>query len=178
MKALPRARQASLIVKEVDDETLIYDMETDQAHCLNDTAARIWKRCDGQTSVSQIAEGLGTEGRTSVDENVVWLALDQLEKFKLLEQRIEKPAAFQTGISRRQAVRAFGMGALALPMITSIIAPTASQAQSVIPIGGCCVNPSDCGCQTCCESPREGDPACTEYPASPQKSTKQCYPQI
>ena len=55
MKELPRARQASLIIKEVDDETLIYDLETDKAHCLNSTASRVWKSCDGRTSVAEIA---------------------------------------------------------------------------------------------------------------------------
>ncbi|MDQ5844969.1 MAG: PqqD family protein, partial [Acidobacteriota bacterium] len=55
MKALPLARQSSLIVKELEDETLVYDQETDQAHCLNETAALVWKNCDGRNSVNEIA---------------------------------------------------------------------------------------------------------------------------
>jgi len=40
---LPLARKDQLIVKEVDDEVLVYDLKTDQAHCLNKTAALVWK---------------------------------------------------------------------------------------------------------------------------------------
>ena len=36
---LPKARTEQLIVKEVDGEVLVYDLTTDRAHCLNDTAA-------------------------------------------------------------------------------------------------------------------------------------------
>jgi hypothetical protein len=31
----PTARKDQLIVKELDDETLVYDLERDEAHCLN-----------------------------------------------------------------------------------------------------------------------------------------------
>ena len=48
MKVSPVARTESLIVKEVDGETLVYDLTTDKAHCLNDTATRVWKNCDGR----------------------------------------------------------------------------------------------------------------------------------
>jgi hypothetical protein len=87
MKALPRARQASLIIKEVDDETLVYDVEADKAHCLNTTAAQVWKSCDGKTSVKEIATQMSSTDGAPVDESLVWLALDQLEKFKLLDAR-------------------------------------------------------------------------------------------
>ena len=141
MNALPRARQASLVVKDVDDETLVYDLETDKAHCLNSTAARVWKSCDGQTNVDQIAAQLSSENQTTVDTNLVWIALSQLEEFKLLQEPLTKPAHV-VGVSRRQAVRTLGLAAaLAVPMVTSIIVPTASQAQSGGQLGDCCENP-------------------------------------
>ena len=178
MKALPRARQASLIIKEVDDETLIYDRDSDEAHCLNSTAARIWRSCDGQSTVSEIAERLGTEMQTTVDENVVWLALDQLEKFKLLEQPVAKPA-WMTGVSRRQAVRTLGIAAIVSPLITSIIVPVAAQGGPCIPPGGtfCCKDPKDCCCPpsnpTCC-NPTPANQPCTVYTTNPQQAGKQC----
>ncbi len=85
MNVQPLARQASLVVKELEDETLVYDLETDKAHCLNSTAARVWKSCDGHSTVTDIAEQLSSPGKPAVDESVVWLALDQLERFKLLD---------------------------------------------------------------------------------------------
>ncbi len=152
MKVQPLARQSSLIVKEVDDETLIYDLESDQAHCLNNTAAQVWKNCDGRSTVDEIAHRLGKTANTTVDENVVWLALDQLEKFKLLETQAAAPVFAVAGMSRRQAVRALGAAAIALPLITSIVAPTSAQGTSVASCD--CNNPNECvarhGAGYCC----------------------------
>jgi hypothetical protein len=179
MKVQPLARQSSLIVKEVDDETLIYDRDTDKAHCLNLTAARIWKSCDGQSTVSEIAERLGAEMQTPVDENVVWMALDQLEKFKLLDEPVAKPA-WMTNVSRRRVVRTLGIAAIVAPIITSIVVPVAAQGGPQIPPGSgfCCVNPSDCACPptntNCCEQTPRGDPPCSVYPPNPQNAGKQC----
>lgn len=155
MKVQPLARQSSLIVKEVDGETLVYDLETDKAHCLNSTAARVWKDCDGQTSVSEIALHLGAEAKTTVDENVVWLALDQLEKFKLLEKGLDKPAVLASGVSRRQAIRAIGVAAIVLPMITSLVVPAAAQMGSPLPDDSCCNNPSECESNCCAHRPNQ-----------------------
>ena len=170
MKVQPLARHSSLIVKEVDGETLVYDLETDKAHCLNSTAARVWKDCDGQTSVSEIAQRLGAEAKTTVDENVVWLALNQLEKFKLLEKPVTKPAAFLSAVSRRQVMRTLSIAVVALPMITSIVAPTAASAQSPQPIDTCCKDPKDC--PTDCV--QETVTPCIIYPPNPQMSGKIC----
>ena len=172
MKELPRARQASLIVKEVDDETLVYDIEADKAHCLNSTAAQIWKSCDGKTSVQEIASQLSVPTGVPADENLVWLALDQLEKFKLLDEAPAKPAML-AGLTRRQMVARLGIAAAALPAIVSIVAPHAYAQASLRPPGVCCVSPNDCTSGTCLQ---EGptDPACTIYPPNPQQSGKFC----
>ena len=36
---LPHARTKDLVIRELGDETLIYDLANDRAHCLNETAA-------------------------------------------------------------------------------------------------------------------------------------------
>ena len=41
---LPRAHTDGLVIKELPNETLVYDLKTDEAHCLNQTAALVWKR--------------------------------------------------------------------------------------------------------------------------------------
>ena len=143
---LPKARTEKLIVKELPDETLVYDLETDQAHCLNSTSAFVWKNCDGEATVSDVARLLGQQEHTNVDESLVWLALDQLESFHLLESSVVKPPKF-VGMSRRQLVKKVGFAALTLPVIVSIAAPTA-QAQGSCPppcaTPGCI--PSGCPC--------------------------------
>ena len=39
---MPRARQDELVVEELQDETLVYDLERHKARCLNRTAALVW----------------------------------------------------------------------------------------------------------------------------------------
>src|SRR6266849_5376674 len=68
---LPKARKDKLIIKELDDETLVYDLDRDKAHCLNTTAARVWKHCDGTTTVGEIAASLSGGATTEPNENVV-----------------------------------------------------------------------------------------------------------
>src|SRR5882672_842654 len=126
---LPLARTEQLIVKEVDDEVLVYDLKTDQAHCLNKTAANVWKNCDGEKSLTDIKAALAKDSGGPVDEGVVWLALDQLKQFKLLADVPVAPTVF-AGMSRRQLIRNIGVAAVALPVIVSIISPTPGQAAS------------------------------------------------
>lgn len=168
MKQAPLARQASLIVKELPDETLVYDLETDKAHCLNATAARVWKSCDGRTSLKEIARRLGAKLDSPVNEDFVWLALDQLEKFKLLEKAPAKPAHL-SGMTRRQMVTRLGIAALALPAIVSIVSPTAQAQGSGLPPAVCCTNPNQCISNNCIQ-----DPTCLVVPGSPSQSTKRC----
>jgi hypothetical protein len=149
---LPLARTEQLIVKEVDDEVLVYDLANDKAHCLNDTAARVWKSCDGKNSVTDISTSLAKEAGVAIDEGVVWLALDQLKKFKLLEQVPTAPTVF-AGMSRRQLMRSLGVAAIALPVIISIAAPTAeaqaSCAGSSRPNQCPCGNDGQCASNHC-----------------------------
>lgn len=154
MPTMPRAREAGLIVRELEEETLVYDVDTDKAHCLNQTAARIWKHCDGTSSVTEICELLSRTMETTVDEKVVWYALEQFNKDRLLEEKIEPPAAFMiAGMSRRQMVRTLGLAAMvAIPLVTSIVVPTAVQAgvsclpggSSCTPTGIPCCAPNSC----------------------------------
>jgi coenzyme PQQ synthesis protein D (PqqD) len=147
MPTMPRAREAGLIVRELEEETLIYDVDTDKAHCLNQTAALIWKHCDGTSSVTQICELLSQTMETTIDEKVLWYALEQFNKDGLLEEKIEPPAALKiAGMSRRQMVRTLGLAAMvAIPLVTSIVAPTAVQAGgSCLPVGSPCKSNSEC----------------------------------
>ena len=45
----PCARSEDLIVEELGEELLVYDMKADRGHCLSPVAARVWRRCDGRT---------------------------------------------------------------------------------------------------------------------------------
>src|ERR1043165_8430598 len=82
---LPAARTDSLVIKDLEDEVLVYDLKRDKAHCLNQTAAFIWKHCDGEMRVEEMARLLEQELGMTVDDDVVWLALGQLGRFHLLK---------------------------------------------------------------------------------------------
>ena len=106
----PLARKEGLIIQELPDEVLVYDLETDRAHCLNQTAAFVWQRCDGRTTAVEIARLLGKRAGAKIDERIVWLALDQLGENELLTRRPIAPAAL-TGLDRRQMMRTLGLAA-------------------------------------------------------------------
>lgn len=144
---IPRARREGLVIQELPDEVLVYDRERDKAHCLNQTAALVWGYCDGSTAVSTMARHLERDLKTTkVDEKIVWYALDQLSKDHLLEDSIVPPTVLG-GMSRRQMVQALGVAAvIAIPLVTSIVAPTPAQAATCLPSGAACPG----GSATCC----------------------------
>jgi len=51
----PRARKDDLLIQDLPEETLVYDVVRHRAHCLNRTAALVWRHCDGKTSVEKLA---------------------------------------------------------------------------------------------------------------------------
>jgi hypothetical protein len=147
---LPKARTDNLVIRELDDETLVYDMERDQAHCLNQTAALVWQRCDGKTTATQAARELRKELETTVDPDLIWLAVKQLQRFHLVDVSSKSPS-----VSRRDLVLKYAPLALSLPVIMSISAPTAAQGASCGGVGAPCggSNPPCCSGLFCFGSP-------------------------
>ena len=127
---MPRARRSKLVVRELADETLVYDVEGHRAHCLNRTAALVWGLCDGEHTVSRVAEKMGERLSARVPDEVVRLALEQLADRELLAQS-DAGQATMNHVSRRVMMRRLGLAAaVALPLVTSIISPTPVMAQS------------------------------------------------
>ncbi len=147
--AKPIARKQGLVIQELPDEVLVYDLDRDRAHCLNQTAAFVWQRCNGRTTTAQIARNLGQQFDCPVDEKIVWLALDQLGRNHLLDQKFIPPA--HAGMNRRSMVKALGLAALiAVPVVTSIVAPTPAQAGTCLPTGSACTTGAQC-CSGICQ---------------------------
>ncbi len=169
--ARPQARADGLVVREVADEVLVYDLERHRAVCLNRTAALVWRACDGRADVSGLGRALRAElpaaASAAATEDVVWLALEQLGREHLLRERVRRNAAPSAstsklksagtsrtargaGMSRRELMRALGVAAaFALPVVTAIVAPTAAQAVSCLPTGAACSTSSQCCSGTC-----------------------------
>lgn len=138
----PQARASGLVIEELDDELLVYDLERHKAHCLNSTAALVWRHCDGKTGASEIANRLRKEAQIPIDDEVVWVALRRLGKANLLSERVTPPKAFEAGSSRRDLLKKLALAG-GLSVIT-IVSPTAAQAAT-----GCTIKVS---CKHACFS--------------------------
>ena len=130
---LPRSRKDNLVIRELDDETLVYDTGRDKAHCLNRTTALVWNHCDGKTTAAQAARSLQNELDVAIDTDLIWLAVKQLERFHLVESNGKSPS-----VSRRNLVLKYAPLALALPVIMSISAPAPAGVSSCLPFGAPC----------------------------------------
>ena len=137
----PTRRTNKLIVEQLDDETLVYDAVSHQAHALDATAAAIWHACTGERSVREIA--------MSVDRPVVLVerTLSMLAELGLL---VEGPGVTRREQLRTTAVTAAGV-AMAVPLIRTILAPEAAQAATLLPNGAECSTPAQCQSGTCAD---------------------------
>ena len=153
---MPRARQDELVVEELPDETLVYDLERHKARCLNRTAALVWRHCDGRTSVAEVAGLLEEQSATPIDESVVWMALDRLGRVHLLSEPVTLPVD-RAQYSRREMLRTLRRVAgisLLLPVIESIVSPLAAAQASCITLAVCQSFPSSaCGGAQICGDP-------------------------
>ncbi len=145
----PKGRKNDIVIQELKDETLIYDLTTNKAYYLNETSAAVWNFCDGQSSVSDITKQLSKKLKSPVTEDFVWLALDGLKKENLIENETQISTPFE-GLSRREAIRKVGLGSMiALPLISSLIAPMAIHAQSGRGANGAACT-ANSGCTSAC----------------------------
>lgn len=126
----PIARTDQITTEELSGETLVYDLKRHRAHCLNATASAVWKYCDGKTTIAEMADRLHGDFGLPADESLVRMALQRLQAAGLVEaesvQAAPAPLPSRRDISRRLSIRA----ALVLPLVTSIVAPTAAVARS------------------------------------------------
>ncbi len=105
-----------------------------------------------QAALGEISFLLGKQLKSPVTEDFVWLALDGLKKENLIENEVEISMPFE-GLSRREAIRKVGLASMiALPVISSLIAPTAAHAQASGGANGAtCTANSGCN-SACCAS--------------------------
>ena len=128
----PKTRSAQLLVEELVDELLVYDVERNQVHCLNGTAVRVWTLCDGNRTVSDIARDLNTDLSHEEAETLVWSALDQFNEKHLLEVEEQTLESHRPeGMTRRQMLLRLSLVVGLLPLVDSIVSPEAALAQSM-----------------------------------------------
>jgi hypothetical protein len=80
-------RRSDLGIQAVEDEMIVLDHGAQQIHQLNTTASFIWRRCDGQHTVRDIADALTRAfdvGRDAAHDAVVG-SLRQFNDLGLLQ---------------------------------------------------------------------------------------------
>ena len=143
----PLAKKENIVIQEAENEVLVYDLNTNQAHCLNSTAAFVWQACDGKNSVDSISAALAEKSGKQVPQEIIWMAIEQLQQKDL----VEVAPIVSEGTSRREALKKAGLAAMiALPIVASLAAP-----KSVMASTSCtCSTNADClaqvGCQPTC----------------------------
>jgi hypothetical protein len=80
-------RRTGVNVRIVEGETVILDRPGGFIHQLNQTASFIWSRCDGQSTIEEIAYQLAAafevDAKTAADD--VAVIVEQLQRLSLLE---------------------------------------------------------------------------------------------
>jgi hypothetical protein len=133
-KTTPKARNEDIVVQNLQNEILLYDLKINKAYCLNETAGLVYQFCDGQTSFDELRRKSGKD----ISDEIIWLAIEELNKQDLLSEKTE------SGISRRSLLQKAAASVVALPLVTMIVAPRALQAQS----GNCSPDGTPTGGQT------------------------------
>lgn len=141
---LPKARTDKLTIRELPDETLVYDLELNKAHCLNRTAALVWRHCDGQTALRELTSKVGQP------QPIIQLALEQLSHKNLLERPVKALSAARRQ-SRREILKRLAVAAAALPVVMTMSTRSARAAgASTNPCAGQPNGtPCNCGSSSC-----------------------------
>ncbi len=166
MKA--NSRTNDIIIQNIGDETLVYDLKTNKALSLNETVTKVWELLDGQRTADDISEII------NIPSDLVLLTIDELQRNNLLQEKVETGLATDK-VSRRKMMMRFASAAVALPIIIGIAAPTAISAQScfaattmnTVGFGGACASglcPAVCGSfdSRCCSNTNNYAGTCTD----------------
>jgi coenzyme PQQ synthesis protein D (PqqD) len=152
----PVADHKRFLTEVLDDELLVYDDQRRLASRLNRTSAIVWQNCDGEHTVAGLVDALRDELGDVADEDLVLIALDQLDDQGLLESGYKRRDLATSRSSRRRFIRRVGVigaAALALPIAQSVAAPPAQAATSVSTCSTCdcyfCTCYDNCYCDPC-----------------------------
>jgi hypothetical protein len=129
---LPQARQDELFVEQMDEGLLVYDAKHFCAHRLNSTAAWTWRHCDGQKTIAEATRLLADELQQPVDEELVWLSLESLDKARLLSTPLQRPSGANDD-SRRAMIQKMAMAG-GLMFLLPVITPLTKAARADSPL--------------------------------------------
>jgi hypothetical protein len=122
LSKLPLTKTENIVVQNLESELLIYNLITNKVFCLNETSAVVYQACDGKTAFEDF------KSKSHLTDETIFLALDLLKKENLLDENFVSPLQ---GMNRRKVVKIIGKTSLiAIPIISSLMAPTSGMAAS------------------------------------------------
>ncbi|MFL6375549.1 MAG: hypothetical protein ACJ73D_12850 [Pyrinomonadaceae bacterium] len=145
-RILPRVKTSGLVIKELADETLIYDVDTNTAFCLNAPAAVIMGACDGRSTVADAQRFLAEKAGSAVDDDLIWNTVEEFRRRNLLADGHTVPFS-EKHVSRRTLLKQAAALRVALPIVMVLAAPPALHAASAcIAVGQSCQQGSGLPC--------------------------------
>ena len=149
-RTFPTARSNNLLIEEVAGELLVFDTGSNRAHCLNESAARIWRHCDGKRSIEMLASHLFPKLLPSDAQRLVAVGVERLRRKHLLE---DSASGTEVDLSKRQMLKKVAIIAtaagIAAPLVSSILAPNSAYALSCLPSGMMCTAAPQCCSMLC-----------------------------
>jgi hypothetical protein len=125
----PRRIKEQISVQTVAAETLVYDERRHMAFCLNRSCSTIWRLATGVHTIGAISQAASIELGAPISEEFVSFAVVEMRRDGLIEPSCAAVAA--EPVSRRVLLQRLGAGgAMLLPAVAAILAPTAAQAYS------------------------------------------------
>jgi hypothetical protein len=127
----PRVRQIDLLSEELQGERVVYDNSNNKVHRMNATMSWLWNRCDGSRTIDDLISAMQSDTGHGDARDLIIEGLHQLADANLLEPGsvdLNTLGSARNMVSRRVAVAA-GVS-IAVPILTSILAPTPASAKS------------------------------------------------
>jgi hypothetical protein len=125
----PRKRRDDVLTTKLDDEVVIYDPETKQAHTLNRVAVSVWNHSEEASTVEDLREKVSEDIGASIEAAAILTALRRLERANLLVGKISSSGP----MTRRDLLvkgGKLGAAAAVTPLIASALVPIAAAAAS------------------------------------------------
>lgn len=145
----PVSRQSNILLQNLEKELLIYDLQNHRAYCLNPPSKMVFQLSDGSKTALEISEAVSRKLDVLFGEDLVWLALHDLERKDLLVNGKEFTDQL-AGLSRRKMIKRVGLASMAaLPIVASVVAPPAVHALSTLPPNSRCTVPGQCTSGSC-----------------------------
>jgi hypothetical protein len=154
--SLPQARKDGLLEETLGEELLLYDQDNHTARCLSPIAACVWRHCDGERDVTELAEFAGA------GKDLVGDALQELREKDLLDAEPALTESAVPGVSRREAivrVARYGAAAAGASMIVSATAATPAMAETL----QCCQCFNQKSEVCACEDGYSSDTTCNKH---------------